>query len=88
MVCNYCVSFLESKEKVDKNTRYCSTKRLYVFKKKIKCAHFVASKTFWCNKNQYWLDLTACAIRQAEKREGCIKCTQGKVVTDICRSKR
>lgn len=88
MFCSYCTSFANSKEKIDKDTRYCAVKNLYVSRKKKMCGEFKPIDLFWCIKNNYWLDMKTCSSRQMNAQEGCVRCSQGRIIKDIRRSRR
>jgi len=64
--CRYCKTYHEASirrgNKDQAHERLCRTK--YVSADSKACGQFTPAKSFWCEKNQYWVDVNVCVFRR------------------------
>lgn len=96
--CKYCKTYREASirkgNKDQLHERLCRTK--YVSADSTICKQFTPAKSFWCEKNQYWVDLNVCIFRRDnlnlyDTYKLCKACTQAidvDAATNTDRSKR
>lgn len=90
MKCQYCDHFYKAQDrrlqkqndKVIYSERYCRLNQAYVTGDNKICDDFIITKSFWCNKEENWLDIIVCIHRQ---NKGYCKCRQGKEVIKTAR---
>ena len=92
MKCRYCTTFYAASDRkkvfITEEKflieRFCRVKIKYVFGEDTSCPDFSLAKTFWCDKDNMWLDVVVCIHRQNTQR---CKCTQGRDILGASRRK-
>lgn len=85
--CGYCSSYAEGRYNKNASAstedriikQFCAKDR-QVESNDNACQLFLMHPFFYCRKNNQRLDISICIARQNKRREGCVKCYQGKIL--------
>lgn len=89
--CEYCDIFRKSYDrqwingsgKTYKQQRFCDKINDYVYSISKACDNFILSRYFWCKKDHNWILVEGCLSRQENRRQGCTRCKQGKLIKKL-----
>ncbi len=83
MFCRYCVTYQDCipGDRFVNGARYCPAIKKVVGTTDKICKDFSLAKDFWCDKFDYWLDITVCVSRRIKGSvDGCTYCKQGNLI--------
>lgn len=94
VTCEYCFIFRgSSKRRVEEEQhgkksiltkqRYCRVLKDYISSKHKICDKFELTKYFWCTKDHNWIPPKVCVARRTNKKEGCVRCSQGGLIQKL-----
>lgn len=90
IVCRYCKYFYQAeKRRLERSGssfldfRECKHINKEVMDLNDGCEEFVLNTVFWCDKWDCFLDIKMCANRRKNSEEGCVRCTQGRVIESL-----
>ena len=63
--------------------RWCSAGRLTITKDSERCKEWKMTWSFHCQIHQQFVAPDACAHRQIEKQDGCVRCKVGPIVREL-----
>jgi len=91
--CRYCYYFWYSSDRkaeeiiknriIVKDNRWCNVVNNYVSVANEACENFKLSKYFWCEKDCNQLNVSVCLARRMKRKDGCVRCKQGKIIETI-----
>lgn len=79
--CGNCLLFQQSETRFKRDSkaeqeRFCPLAQRFVVSDKKACTDIEPSNLFWCEENQYQMDINACVARKNKGFEGCVRCSQ------------
>ena len=86
--CKYCAHYINSSKRTfvvetDKTkSRLCVVKNKFV-RDTGSCDSFQFNSCFWCKRWEFWVAVPACISRRVTEMEDCLKCVQGREVSEI-----
>jgi hypothetical protein len=84
--CVYCKIYQDSPKRIyiDEETKHrlCSVNNKYVYKTE-SCDQFEFATYFWCKRWDNFQSVPSCIKRRLVKNEDCLRCTQGKEISEI-----
>lgn len=80
--CGNCTLF-QCAETRYKKERLCTLAQRFVVSDKKACSDIDPSLIFWCEENQYQMDVAACISRRNKGAEGCGKCSQWRDILEL-----
>jgi len=88
--CSYCIIFCTSKNRVIRAgegslafSRYCSMVEDRVIRGTKSCSSFIPYSYFWCDKQDYWMQMKACLSRDTCKGRLAKNCKQQHLIKRI-----
>jgi len=94
-ICKYCKLFQSSDDRrlIKDGTSLIDYRKCPKAKKEVSdlaeaCDQFEMNQVFWCIKWDCWLDVRVCVSRRKKEGEGCVRCSQGRIIGEINKEKR